>query len=245
MELGPEMPGKPGQAVRTCWLAILLVAGMAGGHAAEKPGEVSSEGGLGTQVSKAQGALAKIDLNFKPIKDSSFGFDSGDLRIAIKANKPTYYEGKPFQNSAPQSGVYGSVNVSDRFYGIERVFHYALSKGNSPYGGFEIQERITVLYENLLHRPLRPRAFDSKPFVIGKDGTFQDRQVMGHYDTPWPDNAMQILRQELVLDGELVAVIYIMRTKKEICILGYSVPPLMPNFLDSSALKIKTPDGKK
>lgn len=238
------MSGKPLTILRTCWVATLLVAAMTSGLAAGRPTQ-DSESAANAQAVRVQAALAKVDLNFEPTAESSFTFDSGDIRIAVKADNPTYYEGKPFQSNAPQSGVYGPVNISNKFYGIERVLHYAVSRRNIPYGGVQVQERITVLYENLLHRLLRPRVFDSKPFVIGKDGMFQDRQVMGHFDTPWPDNALQILKQELIFDGELVAVIYIVRTKKEIRIIGYSVPPLMPNFSDSSDSNHKTPKGKK
>lgn len=238
------MPGNPKRFLQTCWVATLFAAAMTSGLAAGRPTQ-DSESAPNAQAIRVQAALTRVDLRFEPTADSSFTFYSGDIRITVKADNPTYYEGKPFQSNAPQSGVYGPVNVSDKFYGIERVLHYAVSRGNVPYGGVQVQERITVLYENLLHRLLRPRVFDSKPFVIGKDGMFQDRQVMGHFDTPWPDNALQILKQELIFDGELVAAIYIVRTKKEVRIVGYSVPPLMPNFSDSFDSNSKTPKRKK
>jgi hypothetical protein len=239
------MPEMPDRTRRTRWTAILLLIGLASSLAAEESAQARTQDKSDVRISSIQAALAKIDLNFRPVVDSIFAFDSESLRITIKADKPVLYKGESFQNGAPQSGVYGPVHVSDKFYGVERVLHYALSQAGVPYGGVQVQERVTVLYENMLRRPLRPRAFDSKPFVIGKDGTFQDRQVMGHFDTPWPENALQILKQELILDGELVATIYIMRTTKDIRVAGYSVPPLMPNFAASSGSEIGAPKGKK
>jgi hypothetical protein len=43
MKLRPEMPGKPGQAVRTCWLAILLIAGMASCLTGEEIARIEGE----------------------------------------------------------------------------------------------------------------------------------------------------------------------------------------------------------
>lgn len=43
MELGSEMPGKPDRTVRTCWLAILLISGMASCLAAEENARIESK----------------------------------------------------------------------------------------------------------------------------------------------------------------------------------------------------------
>jgi hypothetical protein len=201
--------------------------GMASRLAAQKP-QVQPTGQIDGRISRIQGALSKVDLNFKSTGEATFTIDSDDLRITIKADDPVFYEGKSFQDGAPQTGLYGPVRVSDKFYGVERVLHYLLSRRGVPYGGVQLQERVTVLFENMLHKPFRPRVFESKPFVIGKEGTFQDRQVMGHFDAPWPQNSLQVLKQDLVIDSELVATVYIVRTTKDILVVGYSVPPLIP-----------------
>lgn len=185
---------------------------------------------IDTRISRIQGALSKVDSKFKSVHESTFVIDSDDLRITIKADDPVIYEGKSFQNGAPQSGVYGSVNVSDKFYGVERVLHYSLSKNGIPYGGVQLQERVTVLYENMLHKPFRPRVFDSKPLALGKEAIFLDRQVMGRFDAPWPEDALQILKQEIVINSELVATIYIVRKTSDVLVVGYSVPPLIPSL---------------
>jgi hypothetical protein len=94
-----------------------------------------------------------------------------------------------------------------------------------------VQERLTVLYENTVRfNPLRPRAASSQAFTIRKDGTFIDRQVLGSYTQPLSDATFQVLKQELVVDSELVITIYIVRTPKDIRLVGYSVPPLLPDF---------------
>jgi hypothetical protein len=239
------MPGKANQTRRARWAAILFLMGMAGWVAAEKTGEANSSDG-DTRIAIIQKALSRFDPQFTSVSDSSFTFNSDNLRITIKAGDPVFYKGTPFQNGAAQSGVYGSVRVTDKFYGVERVLHYALSGGDVPYGGVQVQEHVTVLFENVLHKPVRPRVFDSKPFVISKDGTFQDRQVMGHFDTPWPENALQILKQELIIESELVATIYIVRTPKSVVLVGYATTPLRLGFPEkqSECFRVGTGNGK-
>src|SRR6266436_5246047 len=97
------MLGTPHWRLRTHWLAIWLLAGMAGGHAAEKSAQAISEGKSDARLGSIQAALAKVDLNFKTVVDSSFAFDSDDLSITIKADKAVFYKGEPFQNSVRNS----------------------------------------------------------------------------------------------------------------------------------------------
>lgn len=88
-----------------------------------------------------------------------------------------------------------------------------------------------MLYENTVRfQAAHPRAFDSNPFEVKQDGTFIDRQVFGSFETPLPEKAIQVLKQELLLDNGLIATIYIARTPKEIRVIGYSVPPLLPEL---------------
>lgn len=103
----------------------------------------------------------------------------------MKADKPIFHDGKPYQNGAQVSGLYGQVNVSEKFYGVEVILHYLLLKGNVGYGGASVQERITVLYEETPRfKALHPRTFESKPFAVNKDGSFVDRQLFGRFDSP-------------------------------------------------------------
>jgi hypothetical protein len=228
------MPEKPDRTRPTRWTAILLLLGMACWLAAEKPTHANSSDKEDARIATIQRALSRFDPQFTNVSDSTLAFNSDHLRITIKAEDPVLYAGAPFQKGSPQSGVYGPVRVTDKFYGVERVLHYALSIGSVAYGGVQVQEHVTVLFENVLHKSVRPRVFDSKPFVISKDGTFQDRQVMGHFDSPWPETALQILKQELIIEGELVATIYIVRTPKSVVVVGYAVPPLIPGFFRES-----------
>jgi hypothetical protein len=224
------MRGEPARTRRVLYFAIALSSGMAGRLAAENPVQASATNPYGLPMRGIEAALATFDHNFKNVTDKDFVIVSDDLTITVKADEAVYYDGKPYQHGAPQSGLYGPVQVSDKFYGVERLLHYSLVRGNTPYGGVQIQERITVLYENTHRKPFRPRTFDSKPFVVGKEGTFQDRQVMGRFDTPWPEKTLQVLKQELIVDGELVATVYVVRTPKDIRVAGYSVPPLVPGL---------------
>lgn len=177
-------------------------------------------------------ALAKFDSKLTIIRAPDFSIQTGDLTISVKADKPVVYDGKPYQDGGSEMTLYGQVKVSDRFYGIELRLHYLLLKGGAPYGGASIEERVTILYEDTSRfKPMRPRVFASRPIVIGNDGSFQDLQVFGQFDIPFPNKTLQILRQELVLNSELVATIYIVRTPKEIRLVGYSVPPLVSELV--------------
>jgi hypothetical protein len=224
------MRGEPARTRRVLYFAIALSSGMAGRLAAENPLQAPAANSSASPIRSIEAALATFDPNFKSVTDKDFVIVSDDLTITVKADEAVYYDGKPYQHGAPQSGVYGPAHVSDRFYGVERLLHYSLVRNKAPCGGVQVQERITVLYENTHRKPFHPRTFDSKPFVINKDGTFQDRQVMGRFDTPWPEQTLQVLKQELILDGELVATVYVVRTPKDIRLAGYSVPPLVPGL---------------
>src|SRR5262249_55726631 len=99
------------------------------------------------------------------------------------------------------------------------------------YGSAVVQERITVLYEETPRfKPLHPRVYDSKPFAVEKDGTFVDTQLFGRFHTALPEKTTQVLKQEFILNDELIATVYIVRTPKEIRLIGYSVPPLLPEL---------------
>jgi hypothetical protein len=231
-----NMRGEPARTRRILYFAIALSSGMAGHLAAENSFQTSSGTPSGLSIHRIQAALAKFDPNFTTVTDSNFVIVSDDLRVTVKADDAVHYDGTPYHHGAPQSGLYGPVVVSDKFYGVERLLHYSLVRGNAPYGGIELQEHITILYETMHRKPFRPRVFDSKPFVINKDGTFQDRQVLGRFDTPWPETTLQVIKQELIVDGELVATVYIVRTPKDIRVVGYSVPPLVPGLWQSGAV---------
>ena len=91
-----------------------------------------------------------------------------------------------------------------------------------------MRERVTLLYENASRfNPLHPRVFDSKPFQVNQDGTFIDRQVLGQYGQALPDKMMQVVKQELIVNEELRAIIYLVRTPKDVKLIGYSAPPLL------------------
>lgn len=216
-------------AAKLCFLSLLLVAAKASLTAAQEEKTLSSPGISEERLNEILVAIAKLDSKLKIICASDFSIESGDLTIKIKADKFVLYDGKPFQ--APQTGLYGEIKGSERFYGVELLLHYSLFQNGVQYGGASIEERLTVIYENTPRfKPLRPRTFASKPFVVSKDGAFQDRQVFGRFDAPVPETTTQILRQELILNSELIATIYIVRTPKEIRVIGYSVPPLVPSL---------------
>jgi hypothetical protein len=226
------MTVRTANALLICSLALLLCQAKEPVAAAQNSPKVPSAGLSDERVSEILVALAKLDSKLKIIKAPDFSVESGDLTITVKADKPIFYDGKPYQNGAQVSGLYGQVNVSEKFYGVEVILHYLLLKGNAGYGGAFVQERVTVLYEETPRfKALHPRAFDSKPFAVNKDGSFVDRQLFGRFDAPLPDQTTQVLKQELILDSELIATIYIARTPKEIRLLGYSVPPLISDLV--------------
>jgi hypothetical protein len=215
-----------------CSLALLFYQTKEPAAAAQETAKASSAGLSADRINEILVAIAKLDSKLKIISTPDFSIKSGELTINVKADKPTYYDGKPYQNGAPIVGLYGQVNVSNKFYGVELILHYLLLKANAPYGNASVQERVTVLYEETSRfKPLRPRAFDSKPFVVNIDGTFIDRQLFGRFDAPLTDSTTQILKQELILNSELITTIYIVRTPKEIRLIGYSVPPLISDLV--------------
>ena len=227
-EFRESMPAKKARVLLICSLAFLLCQTKVPLAAAQETAKAASVGLPADRINEILVAIAKLDSRLKIIRTADFSIESGDLTIKVKTDKPVFYNGTPYQNGIPQNGFYGQARVSERFYGIELLLHYSLQIGGIPYGGISVEERLTILYEDTPDsKPLRPRTFASKPFLVSKDGRFQDRQVFGHFDMPVPDKTTQILRQELILDSELIATIYIVRTPKEIRLLGYSVPPLI------------------
>ncbi|SRR6266481_8409812 len=224
------MPGKEAAALLIFPLALLFPQAKEPPAAAGISLQDSSNRSTDTQIPRIQAILTKFDPKFKGVSNTAFEIVNGDLRINARADQPSFYDGKPYRNSTTQNSLYGSTTPSEKFYGVELVVHYLLQVGSRPLGGVTVLERITVLYENSgRFNPMRPRVLDSKPFLIGKDGTFQDRQVLGRYEESFPKGMEQILKQELVLDNELIATIYIVRTTKDIRLVGYSVPPLLPD----------------
>ena len=227
-ETAESMPGKKARVLLICSLALLLYQTKAPLAAAQETAKASPPGLPADRINEILVAIAKMDSRLKVIRTSDFSIESGDLTINVKADKPTIYDGIPYRNGAPLIGLYGQVDVSDKFYGIEMVLHYSILKDRAPYGGAVIQERVTVLYEETPRfKSLHPRAYDSKPFAVSEDGTFVDQQLFGRFHAPLPDNTTQVLKQEFVLNSELVATIYIVRTPKEIRLVCYSVPPLI------------------
>lgn len=224
---------------RKSWLGrrriqqVLLALALAGLNAATaQDTRGTSSAGPSERINEILVAVAKLDSKFKIIKTADFVIESGDLTISVKPGKPIFFDGTPYQNGTPVSGLYGQVDVSDKFYGVEVILHYLLLKEKAPLGGASIQERVTILYEETPRfKAIHPRTFDSKPFAANKDGTFVDFQVFGRFSTPFPDNTTQILKQELILDNELIATIYIVRTPREIRLIGYSVPPLISGLV--------------
>lgn len=220
------------KAARLFILAVLLLSIKAPQLAAQEIQKAASPSLTEERINEILIALAKFDSRFKVISAPDFSIDSGDLKITVKAHKPVFYNGDPVQKSTPLTGLYGQVDASAKLYGVEVILHYLLLKENAPYGGAMLQERVTVLYEETSRfKPVHPRIFDSKPFTVNKDGTFIDRQLFGRFRVPFPDSTTQILKQELILDSELIATIYIVRTPKEIRVVGYSVPPLISDLV--------------
>lgn len=207
-------------------LALLLLSTKAPLAAADPCPNVPSASSVDLLICKAQTALSKFDPKFQSLKASDFEIVNGDLKVSVKQGHPTYFDGSPYQNPALQSGFYGPIEVSEKFYGVELLVHYTIFRGNVPLADTEAQERITVLFENTTRfNRLRPRVFNSKPFPIRKDGGFEDMQVLGRFEKPLPKEMVQLIKQELVVDSELIATIYIFRTPREIRLIGYSVPP--------------------
>ena len=215
------MPERKARVVIIFSLALLILQTKEPLAAAENLKNALSTGLSDKQLCEILVAIAKVDSKLKVVWTPEFSIESGDLKINVKADNPTLYDGKPYQNSSPQTGLYGQVNVSDKFYGVELILHYLLLRANTPFGNAPIQERVTVLYEDLPRfKPVHPRAFDSRPFAVSRDGIFQDRQAFGQFDVPLPEKTVQILKQELILDNELIATIYIVRTPREIRLVG-------------------------
>jgi hypothetical protein len=183
----------------------------------------------GIGYAKIQALLAKYDPRFKIFTACNTEIENGNLKLSIRADKLSLFDGRSYEYSAG-TPLYESPQKSEKFYGAELVVHYALLRGGLPYGNVPVQERLTVLYENTVRfNPLRPRAASSQAFTIKKDGTFIDRQVLGSYIQPLPDTTLQVLKQELVVGSELVITMYIVRTPRDIKLVGYSVPPLFPD----------------
>jgi hypothetical protein len=227
-----SMTGRKASASLFLALMILLCPAHDLLAAAEDVQKVSPPGISGQQLCEVLVAIAKMDSKLRLVWTSEFSIESGELKTSVQADKPTFYDGKSYQNDALQNSLYGQVDVTDKFYGTQMVIHYSLKRGGSPYGAVPVQERITVLYENMPRfNALRPRAFDSKAFVTSRDGTFDDLQVLGSYDQPPPEGMIQVVKQELLLANELLATIYIVRTPREIRIVGYSVPPLVAKLV--------------
>lgn len=228
-----------GSLLRHCWLGrrriqrAFLGLVLAGLGAAAQDAKTGCSNVISDQrQNEILVAIAKLDSRLNIIKTADFAIESGDLTISVKPDKPIFYDGTPYQNGAPVAGLYGQVDVSEKFYGVEVILHYLLLKEKAPFGGASIQERVTILYEETPRfKAMHPRTFDSKPFAVNKDGTFVDFQVFGRFRTPFPENTTQILKQELILDNELIATIYIVRTPKEIRLIGYSVPPLISGLV--------------
>lgn len=222
------MPAKKARVLLICSLALLPYQIKAPLAAAQETAKASPSGLPADRLNEILIAIAKMDSRLKIIRTPGFSIESGDLTITVNADKPTLYDGTPYHNGAPLAGLYGQVDVSDKFYGIEEVLHYSILKDHAPYGGAVIQERVTVLYEETPRfKSLHPRAYDSKPFAVNEDGTFVDQQLFGRFHAPLPDNTTQVLKQEFLLNSELIATTYIVRTPKEIRLVGYSVPPLI------------------
>ena len=222
------MPAKKDRVLLICSLALLPYQIKAPLAAAQETAKASPSGLPADRLNEILIAIAKMDSRLKIIRTPGFSIESGDLTITVNADKPTLYDGTPYHNGAPLAGLYGQVDVSDKFYGIEEVLHYSILKDHAPYGGAVIQERVTVLYEETPRfKSLHPRAYDSKPFAVNEDGTFVDQQLFGRFHAPLPDNTTQVLKQEFLLNSELIATTYIVRTPKEIRLVGYSVPPLI------------------
>jgi len=222
------MPGKKARVLLICSLAFMVHQTKAPLAAAQETTKAAPAGLPADRINEILIAIAKLDSKLKIIKAPDFSIESGDLTINVKADKPTFYDGTPYHNGAPLVGLYGQVDVSDKFYGIEVVLHYSILKDHASYGGAVIQERVTVLYEETPRfKSLHPRAYDSKPFSVNEDGTFVDQQLFGRFHAPLPDATTQVLKQEFLLNNELIATIYIARTPKEIRLIGYSVPPLI------------------
>lgn len=215
-------------AAKLCFLALSLLAAKANLAAAQEIQKASSLEISENRIHEVLVAIAKLDPKFTIIKVSGFSIESGDLTINVRADKPTLFAGQPYNNGAPLVGLYGQIDVSEKFYGVELILHYLLMKGNTPYGGALVQEHVTVLYEETPRfKEVRPRVYDSKPFAVNKDGTFVDTQLFGRFHAPLPEKTTQVLKQEFILNSELIATIYILRTPKEIRPIGYSVPPLL------------------
>lgn len=221
----------PGTAARLCSLALLLLAAKASLAAAQEIQKAASPEISEDRFHEILIAISKLDSKFTIIKAVDFSIESGDLTVNVRADKPTLFDGQPYQNGAPLVGLYGQIDVSDKFYGVELILHYSLQKQKAAYGGASVQERITVLYEETPRfKALHPRVYDSKPFPVDKDGTFVDTQLFGRFHAPLAEKTTQVLKQEFILNNELIATIYIVRTPKEIRLIGYSVPPLLPGL---------------
>lgn len=215
-----------------CSLALLLYQSKEPVAAAQESQKSSATVLSEERINEILIVLAKLDSRFSIIRTSDFSIESGDLKINVKADKPIFYNGEPVQNTTPLAGLYGQLDPSEKLYGVEVVLHYLLLKENAPYGGVPLQERVTILYEDTPRfNPIHPRTFDSQSFAVNKDGTFIDRQLFGRFRAPFPDKITQILKQELILNSELIATIYIVRTPKKIRVIGYSVPPLISGLV--------------
>ena len=136
------MPGRKTRVVIIFSLALLILETKEPFAAAENSQKASSPGLSDRQLCEILVAIAKVDPKLKVIWTPDFSIESGDLKINVKADKSVVFDGKPYQNSSPQTGLYGQVNVSDKFYGVELVLHYLLLRGNAPFSLADMGSRI-------------------------------------------------------------------------------------------------------
>lgn len=149
----------------------------------------------------------------------------GNVDLRISVDDPRYYTGEPYREKIVGKIYSASQDKSDLFYGVERIVHYAISKEQAPVGNVLVQERVTVLFDNTNRfDPKKPAVIESEPFVVSEDGTFLDRQTLGSYGSSPDVRVVQLLRQEILMSGKLTITIYILRTPRDIRLIGYSIP---------------------
>src|SRR5262249_30984042 len=115
------MPGKKARVLLICYLAFLYYQTKAPLAAAQETAKAAPAGLSAERINEILVAIAKLDSKLKIIKTSGFSIESGDLTVNVKPDKPTFYDGTPYRNGVPMVGLYGQVDVSDKFYGIEMI----------------------------------------------------------------------------------------------------------------------------
>jgi len=170
--------------------------------------------------------LSRQDSGFQKLCAFPALIPAGTLKLVVSPRELHRYEGQPCCSSLPSLSLLGlRPPQPSPFYGVERIIHYSALDSFGPAWGQSVRERVTTLYENNEDfDPNHPNLFQSMPFEISAEGTFDDIQTFGRFDEPPPNSALQVLKQQILIENRVATTLYIVRTPQEIELIGYVEP---------------------